>query len=158
MTNSAVKSGERVGDVSFNEDSLCVSLRDGRKISVPLSWYPKLLHATQRNEAIGNWPEPATESTGPTSTKTSVPKASSEARLPHAKKPKPEIQTTCNLSSWHSASLFIFRLFSSARPGDLLYAQAVQTLARDFTSPGLAARWSVYESQCIARRNKAGFP
>lgn len=30
-----------------------MSLRDGRKISVPLTWFPKLLHATaeQRN----NW-------------------------------------------------------------------------------------------------------
>ncbi|HWN74913.1 MAG TPA: DUF2442 domain-containing protein [Candidatus Udaeobacter sp.] len=44
---------ERVADVSFTEDSLSVSLRDGRKISVPLTWFPKLLHATaeQRN----NW-------------------------------------------------------------------------------------------------------
>jgi hypothetical protein len=49
----ALTAGERVADVSFTEESLCVSLRDGRKISVPLRWYPRLLHATpeQRN----NW-------------------------------------------------------------------------------------------------------
>jgi uncharacterized protein DUF2442 len=53
MSISTLKPGERVADVSFTEDSLCVSLRDGRKISAPFTWYPKLLHATpgQRN----NW-------------------------------------------------------------------------------------------------------
>jgi hypothetical protein len=40
-------------DVAFSEDALSVSLRDGRVISVPLVWYPRLLTATptQRN----NW-------------------------------------------------------------------------------------------------------
>jgi len=49
----ALTADERVADVAFSDDSLCVSLRDGRKISVPLTWYPKLLHAStqQRN----NW-------------------------------------------------------------------------------------------------------
>ena len=53
MSISTLNPGERVADVSFTEDSLCVSLCDGRKISVPLAWFPKLLHATaeQRN----NW-------------------------------------------------------------------------------------------------------
>jgi hypothetical protein len=46
MSISTLNPGERVADVSFTEDSLCVSLRDGRKISVPLSWYPRLLKAT----------------------------------------------------------------------------------------------------------------
>jgi hypothetical protein len=32
--------------VSFDEDSLTVSLSDGRKISVPLAWFPRLLHAS----------------------------------------------------------------------------------------------------------------
>ena len=49
----ALKADERVSDVTFSEDSLCVALRDGRRISVPLTWYPNLLRATpaQRN----NW-------------------------------------------------------------------------------------------------------
>jgi hypothetical protein len=49
----ALTADERVAEVSFSEDSLCVALRDGRKISVPLTWFPKLLQATpqQRN----NW-------------------------------------------------------------------------------------------------------
>ena len=53
MSISTLNPGERVADVSFTEDSLCVSLRDGRKISVPLSWYPKLLHATPEQRT--NW-------------------------------------------------------------------------------------------------------
>ena len=32
--------------VSFDENSLTVSLSDGRKISVPLAWFPRLLHAS----------------------------------------------------------------------------------------------------------------
>ena len=32
--------------VSFDEDSLTVALSDGRKISAPLAWFPRLLHAT----------------------------------------------------------------------------------------------------------------
>jgi hypothetical protein len=44
---------ERVTDVKFAEDELSVALMDGRMISVPLVWYPRLLNATlvQRN----NW-------------------------------------------------------------------------------------------------------
>src|SRR6267143_921296 len=44
---------ERVLEVQFSDDAISVSLRDGRAISVPLVWYPRLLDATvsQRN----NW-------------------------------------------------------------------------------------------------------
>jgi membrane-bound inhibitor of C-type lysozyme len=37
---------ERVLDVRCDEHSLTVDLMDGRSISVPLAWYPRLLHAT----------------------------------------------------------------------------------------------------------------
>jgi hypothetical protein len=43
----ALRGDERVANVSFSADSLCVGLMDGRTISVPLAWYPKLLHATE---------------------------------------------------------------------------------------------------------------
>ena len=49
----ALTADERVAEVSFSEDSLCVALRDGRKISVPLTWFPKLLQATPQQRA--NW-------------------------------------------------------------------------------------------------------
>ena len=42
----ALKADERVAGVSFTPDSLSVSLMDGRTISVPLAWFPRLLHAT----------------------------------------------------------------------------------------------------------------
>lgn len=39
-------SGERVVGVTVSDDALIVELADGRTISTPLAWYPKLLHAT----------------------------------------------------------------------------------------------------------------
>jgi hypothetical protein len=42
----ALTADERVRDVRFSEDSLIVDLMDGRSISVPLVWYPRLLEAT----------------------------------------------------------------------------------------------------------------
>ena len=45
---------ERVTDVKVTRDMLTVSLCDGRKISVPLAWFPRLLDATaaQRNHWV----------------------------------------------------------------------------------------------------------
>ncbi|MBD3320020.1 MAG: DUF2442 domain-containing protein [Chitinivibrionales bacterium] len=34
--------------VSMSDDTLTVELKDGRTLSVPLSWYPRLLHATSQ--------------------------------------------------------------------------------------------------------------
>lgn len=53
MSFSDVKPGEKAKNVHFNEDTLSVDLLDGRTITVPLAWYPKLLHATP--EQIKNW-------------------------------------------------------------------------------------------------------
>ena len=52
MITSELSAGARVRDVHCTEDSLVVDLLDGRTISVPLVWYPRLLHATseQRND------------------------------------------------------------------------------------------------------------
>ncbi len=49
----AANADERVSDVRFTEDELRVTLMDGRTISVPLAWYPRLLHATKKQRA--NW-------------------------------------------------------------------------------------------------------
>jgi Protein of unknown function (DUF2442) len=35
-----------VEKVAVSEDTLCVDLSDGRSISVPLAWYPRLSHAS----------------------------------------------------------------------------------------------------------------
>jgi len=46
MSSSVVEANPRAQDVSVSEDELTVSLADGRRISVPLAWYPRLLHAS----------------------------------------------------------------------------------------------------------------
>lgn len=53
MNTYAVPAGERVKGVRFTEDTLSVDLLDGRTITVPLVWYPRLLHATPEQRA--NW-------------------------------------------------------------------------------------------------------
>ena len=42
----ALTADERVTDVKFKKDTLSVSLWDGRTITVPLAWYPRLFNAT----------------------------------------------------------------------------------------------------------------
>ncbi len=39
-------------DVAVTEDTLSVDLSDGRTLSVPLAWFPRLVHATpeERNQ------------------------------------------------------------------------------------------------------------
>ena len=46
MSTSAIKVDRRVQNVYFSEDDISVDLMDGRTITVPLVWYPKLLAAT----------------------------------------------------------------------------------------------------------------
>ena len=42
-------------EVTVTEDTLTAELADGRTISVPLVWYPRLVHATQQEtEKTGN--------------------------------------------------------------------------------------------------------
>jgi hypothetical protein len=42
----ALAADERVVDVKFTKDTLSVDLRDGRTITVPLAWYPRLYNAS----------------------------------------------------------------------------------------------------------------
>ncbi len=53
MTTLEPKAGERVRDVRVTDDAISVDLFDGRTITVPLAWYPSLLHATSEQRA--NW-------------------------------------------------------------------------------------------------------
>ena len=53
MNASEPRPGERVKDVRCTDDLLVVDLVDGRTISVPLVWYPRLLAATSEQRA--NW-------------------------------------------------------------------------------------------------------
>ena len=43
----------KVQQVRVTEDTLTVDLLDGRTISVPLAWFPRLLHGTAKERA--NW-------------------------------------------------------------------------------------------------------
>jgi hypothetical protein len=43
----ALEADERLKDVHFTEDTISADLMDGRTITVPLIWYPRLYHATQ---------------------------------------------------------------------------------------------------------------
>jgi len=53
MGTLALKADERVATVAFADDFLVVGLRDGRQISVPLAWYPRLENATA--DELQNW-------------------------------------------------------------------------------------------------------
>jgi len=53
MRSLAVGPNPRAHHVEVTEDELVVYLRDGRTISVPLAWFPRLLYATR--ERLGMW-------------------------------------------------------------------------------------------------------
>ena len=65
-TNTSTSLEARAGKLKVTERELVISLVDGRKLEIPLAWFPKLLEATprQRNHyrLIGNgigihWPD-----------------------------------------------------------------------------------------------------
>ncbi len=45
-----------ITSIVITDNSLTMDLKDSRSISVPLAWYPRLLHGTseERNKEIGN--------------------------------------------------------------------------------------------------------
>ena len=53
MSITEPRPGEAVLDVRITDDDLVVDLADGRTLSVPLAWFPRLLHAT--TEQRENW-------------------------------------------------------------------------------------------------------
>ncbi|MDA1273346.1 MAG: DUF2442 domain-containing protein [Verrucomicrobia bacterium] len=66
MSTLTLTSDPTVVGVEINDDTLSVCLSDGRGISVPISWYPRLSHALPKDrlvwELIGgghgiHWPE-----------------------------------------------------------------------------------------------------
>ncbi len=66
MNSSVVQIHPKAREVSVTDDELTVLLADGRKISVPLAWFPRLLHATAKQrenfELLGDgegihWPD-----------------------------------------------------------------------------------------------------
>jgi hypothetical protein len=66
MTSSAPSVDPRAIEVEVSDDELIVILADGRRIAVPLTWFPRLLNATPKERAkfellgggVGiHWPE-----------------------------------------------------------------------------------------------------
>ncbi|MEF8982642.1 DUF2442 domain-containing protein [Thiohalorhabdus sp.] len=66
MTSSAVELHPRAESVQFTEEEMIVALADGRKISVPLAWFPRLSEASPQElenyELMGegegiHWPD-----------------------------------------------------------------------------------------------------
>ena len=51
MSSSAPSTDPRAKEVRCSSDELTVVLADGRTISVPLAWFPRLLHATPAQRA-----------------------------------------------------------------------------------------------------------
>lgn len=66
MSTLAVETHPLAQNVEFTEDDLIVSLVDGRKVTVPLVWFPRLADATKsqlvKYELLGDgegihWPD-----------------------------------------------------------------------------------------------------
>lgn len=53
MTTLTLETEPFAAQVRVTDETLTVDLTDGRSLSVPLSWYPRLLHASQ--EERQNW-------------------------------------------------------------------------------------------------------
>ncbi len=52
MSISVTATDARVADVKVSSSVLTVTLRDGRKISAPLDWFPKLKGATAQKRSV----------------------------------------------------------------------------------------------------------
>jgi len=66
MSSSLPKTDARAKKVAFTRGELTVVLVDGRRLSVPLAWFPRLLHASPEQlenyellgEGLGiHWPD-----------------------------------------------------------------------------------------------------
>jgi hypothetical protein len=53
MITSQSNIGEQITGVHLTDNTICVDLLDGRSVTVPLAWYPRLLNATAAHRA--NW-------------------------------------------------------------------------------------------------------
>jgi hypothetical protein len=53
MNTSVERADVLAVDVACTSDALCVALSDGRNVTVPLTWFPRLLEASPRQR--GRW-------------------------------------------------------------------------------------------------------
>ena len=102
MGSLVITADERVAGVEFSNDSLTVRLMDGRSISVPLAWYPRLLHATPAERAHWkiagggygiHWPDIDEDlSTEGLLRGAPAPRQQLQGRKPQSKRTKPTIR------------------------------------------------------------------
>ena len=52
MSILAIEADSRVADVQVSSDRLAVLLKDGREISAPLDWFPRLKSASAANRSL----------------------------------------------------------------------------------------------------------
>ncbi len=66
MSITSVETSALATDVQFSEEEMIVALADGRRLAVPLAWFPRLLRATPQQrekwELLGDgegihWPD-----------------------------------------------------------------------------------------------------
>jgi hypothetical protein len=53
MTTLVLETEPLATQIEITDEKLIVNLVDGRSLIIPLSWYPRLLHATQKERE--NW-------------------------------------------------------------------------------------------------------
>ena len=53
MTTLVLETEPLATQIEVTDEKLIVNLADGRSLIIPLSWYPRLLHATQKERE--NW-------------------------------------------------------------------------------------------------------
>ncbi len=53
MSILTINKSHNATDVSFSESKMILFIEDGREISIPLEWFPKLRNAT--SEELNNW-------------------------------------------------------------------------------------------------------
>jgi hypothetical protein len=53
MTTLTLETDPVVVDINFFENRFVLSLEDGRSLSIPLTWYPRLMQATKNERE--NW-------------------------------------------------------------------------------------------------------
>jgi hypothetical protein len=70
MSTSAIGAEPRARALEFVPDAFVVHLLDGRSLTVPLEWFPRLRDATPSSGSLTSSPARATRSTGPRWTKT----------------------------------------------------------------------------------------
>lgn len=51
MRTSAKIADQRIHHIALGDDTMSVALRDGRTITLPLAWYPRLANATPEQRA-----------------------------------------------------------------------------------------------------------